>query len=668
MKIKLIYLAIFLVINISLSAQVKFGKVSKQELQEKYYPQDSTAHAAILFKSRSSKFEYSDSEGFIVLTKIHERLKIYDKDGIDWAKKEIDARKSNHLKESVDIKAYTFNLVKGKIIKEKLKSKDIFKEELSEYWTEFKFTMPNAKVGSIIEWVYTINSPFSGYIPDAILQYKIPVKHIEAKISIPQYFTFKYRPNLYYPIPVKTSKTNRTLAFSYRTSDDDTGAKTSSNNAKVNLEETVYMVSQNNIPAIIKETLIDNINNYIAKIHFEHASTQYPNEKIKFYSNNWESVAKSIYKNFYFGKQLANTNFLKSDVTAQIASANTNQQKAVILFQYIKSQIKWNGLLGKYTDKGIKKAYKEHEGNDADINLCLVAMFREAGLKANPVLISTRSHGIPLFPTKDGYNYVVAAIELAKGIVLFDATEVYAAPNILPSRALNWQGRLVRTNGTSTTINLFSAKPAKGRINLYVKMDSEGVISGLKRSSYYSNYALNFRKSKNSLSQNDLLSKLEENNDDIDISDIKIANKKDIFKPVVESFKFKAKDLCDVINDKIYFSPMLFLAEDKNPFTLEKRLYPIDFGSAWEDNYIISIQIPDDYAVTNLPKNMAIGLPDNLGVFKFVISKKGPHKIQLVSVTKFNRAIVPALYYSQLKEFYKQLIEKQTEKVVLTKI
>ncbi len=668
MKKLSICLALFLLASVVLNAQeIKFGKVSKKELQEKFYPQDSTAHAAILYKNRTSRYEYNDSEGFSILTKIYERIKIYDKDGIAWAKKEIDARKSNHLKEVVSIKAYTFNLVNGKIVKEKLKSKNIFKEELNEYWTEYKFTMPDVKVGSIVEWQYTINSPFSGRLSDVILQYKIPVKHIEAKISIPQYFTFKYQPNLYYPIPVKTSKTNRTLRFSYRSS-DGTGAKTTRNDTQVNLEEIVYSVSQNNIPAVIEEPFINNINNYIAKIHFEHTSTQFPNKKIKFYSTDWESVAKSIFKSYYFGKQLNNTSYLKSGVMAQIASAKTDQEKAVILFQFVKLQIKWNGLLGKYTDKGIKKAYKEHVGNVADINLCLVAMFREAGLKANPVLISTRNHGIPLFPTKDGYNYVVAALELANGTVLFDATEVYAAPNILPSRALNWKGRLVRADGTSTTINLFSAKPAKERINLYVKMNSEGAVSGLKRSSYYTNYALNYRKSKNSLSQNDLLSNLEKDNNDIEINDIKIANKQNIFKPIVESFKFEANDLCDVINDKIYFSPMLFLAEDKNPFTLEKRLYPIDFGSAWEDYYIISIQIPDGYAITNLPKNMAIGLPDNLGVFKFVISKKGAHKIQLVSITKFNRAIIPSLYYTQLKEFYKQLIEKQTEKVVLTKI
>jgi len=647
--------------------EIKFGKVSKQELQEKVYPLDSTADAAILYKKRRTHYEYTDSEGFSLITKVHERIKIYSKEGLEWAKKSIDVYQGNNLRETTSIKAYTFNLEKGKIVKNKLKNKDIFKEKSSEHWTSFKFTMPNAKVGSVVEWEYTINSPFSSNISDIVFQYKIPVKKIEAKIEIPQYYTFKYQPNLYYPIHVETSRKNRTLRFSYRTS-DGTGAKTSSNTATEEIYEIVYTATESNIPAIKKEPLINNIKNYIAKIHFEHTSTQFPGKKVKFYSNTWESVAKSIFKNFYFGKQLQNTNYLKAAVASQINDVKTDQEKALRLYHFIKTQIKWNKNYGKYTEKGLKKAFQEHIGNAADINLNLVAMFRAAGLKANPVLISTRSHGIPLFPTRDGFNYVIAALELPNGLALFDATEPLSAPNVLPIRALNWKGRLVRDDGTSRSLNLFSVKPAKERVTLFVKMDDEGVITGMKRSSYYTNYALNYRKNKAFLAEDDLIAKVEKTNNGIEITNLKITNKNNIFKPIGETFKFEADDQCDVINDKIYFSPLFFLADTKNPFTQDTRLYPVDFGSKWEENYTVSIQIPDGYTISTLPKNIGISLPDNMGVFKFVIAKKGDNKIQVLTTTKINMPIIPPHYYQDLKDFFKQVIEKQTEKVVLTKV
>ena len=44
----------------------------------------------------------------------------------------------------------------------------------------------------------------------------------------------------------------------------------------------------------------------------------------------------------------------------------------------------------KYTTSSLKKAYQEGSGNSADINLLLVNMFKQAGLDANPVILSTR--------------------------------------------------------------------------------------------------------------------------------------------------------------------------------------------------------------------------------------------------------------------------------------
>lgn len=70
----------------------------------------------------------------------------------------------------------------------------------------------------------------------------------------------------------------------------------------------------------------------------------------------------------------------------------------------------WNGDYGKYTDQNISKAFKEGKGNVAEINLLLVALLKETGLQANPVLISTQSNGIPIFPTLEGFNYVIAGV------------------------------------------------------------------------------------------------------------------------------------------------------------------------------------------------------------------------------------------------------------------
>ena len=84
-------------------------------------------------------------------------------------------------------------------------------------------------------------------------------------------------------------------------------------------------------------------------------------------------------------------------------------------------------------------------GNTADINLLLVSMLNYAKLNASPILLSTRSNGIPIFPSRNGFNYVITGVELSNGsVVLLDATNKNAVPNIIPENTLNWFGRIVR--------------------------------------------------------------------------------------------------------------------------------------------------------------------------------------------------------------------------------
>jgi hypothetical protein len=49
-----------------------------------------------------------------------------------------------------------------------------------------------------------------------------------------------------------------------------------------------------------------------------------------------------------------------------------------------------------------------------------------------------------LFPNRTGFNYVIAAVETPSGMMLLDASDKFSTPNVLPFRALNWTGRLIR--------------------------------------------------------------------------------------------------------------------------------------------------------------------------------------------------------------------------------
>ena len=81
MKNILITTLVFLVTSQVFSQNYKFGKVSKEELEEKIYPLDSSANAAILYKYRNTFFRY-DVYGIKLITSYIYRIKIYNKDSL----------------------------------------------------------------------------------------------------------------------------------------------------------------------------------------------------------------------------------------------------------------------------------------------------------------------------------------------------------------------------------------------------------------------------------------------------------------------------------------------------------------------------------------------------------------------------------------------------------
>lgn len=646
----------------------KFGKVSKEELEEKFYPLDSTADAAYLYRFRKTYFMYSKNDGFILVNEIHERVKIYTKEGFEKATKEIPYYKpeKGYKDKITNIKAVTYNLKEGKIDKAKLGKKDIFDSKLSKFYHIKKLTMPNVKEGAVIEYKYKTTSVYFSDIKDLEFQFDIPVKKLDYSIAIPEYYKFNQTSKGYYAVMPQKRATRKTNTFTSVTRSSGAFHQSGSATSTLNYNEDVYDYKAEDIPALKDdEPFVNFIGNYRGGIKYELTSIQYPNSRPEFFSTTWDRVAKQIYKSSRFGGELSRSSYYKDDLASLMSSANNELEKIMSIYQFVKSKVKWNGYPGKYSDVGVRKAYKEGVGNSADINLILTSMLRSAGIKANPVLVSTRANGVPLFPTIDGFNYVISIVYVGEKYVLLDATEKYGEPNILPLRALNWNGRVVQKDGTSSWVNLISPRPSTQEHTVTAKITGDMMVEGMLRSKFSNLSALSFRNRYNVIKEDNISSKLEEDYN-IEIENFRIGNKYKLGKPVNQMVKFSSEDLIEEINNKIYINPMLFFTMNSNPFKAEERKFPVDFASPWKRRYTISIQIPEGYAVESFPASYGVGMQNNLGVFKYQLKQVGS-KITVICMVQCNESKVPANYYQELKEFYKKMVEKQAEKIILSK-
>ena len=667
------FLFVFFILSKTTAQEFKLGKVSVAELEQKIHPKDSSAAAAILYKKGTATIEYNQQDGFVLITKVDVRIKIYKKEGYDWANQSVTYYiGSNESREKIDFSdVNTFNLVNGKIEKTKLKSDGVFNEEVNKYRSRRKITMPNVKEGSVLEYSYTVRTPNIGMMREWAFQTSIPVNYSEYKTYVPEYYTFNVRQKGYVFPKVTAEKNNKSILINskerYSVGGFGGATRTEFSQDKIDYMETETTYVAENLPAMKEESFVNNIDNYTSSLEQELSMVKFPNSQLKTFSTDWNSVAKTIYEYDDFGPELNKTGYFEDDLKVLLTGVTTPEEKIAAILNHVKSNVKWDKYYGYSCDKGVRKAYQEKSGNIAEINLMLTAMLRYAGLTANPVLVSTRSNGIALFPNRNAYNYVIAAVETEKGNILLDASDKFSVPNILPLRALNWYGRLIRKDGTSDEIDLTPKKASNDIVFMNYSINPEGKVTGQTRRQCTDYNAMITRENIFNTKEDEYLEKLENQNNKIEISDYSKTNEKDILMPIIETYSFTGNNLCEVIGGKIYVSPMLFFANEKNPFNQETREYPVDFGFPFIDKYNITVKIPDGFAVETLPAPTSMSMEDNLGSFKFNIAVN-ENTLQMVISHQINEAIVSTEQYEMLKDYYKAMVAKESEKIVLKKI
>ncbi len=662
------YLILLLaLISATLTAQnFKYGKVSKEELSEKQNASYPEADATVLYRSVDISYSFREGEGFSTITEVHERVKIYNKKGEDWATRTFETYNRGADRESFDIKGATFSLVNGSVKKEKLSKNAVFEERYSKYRMHNKITMPNIAPGCVIEYVYTIISPFS-QINDIALQYTIPIKKMEVALKVPEYFVYNTYSNPQSPLSFdfKKDTDEGKVVFRAKTgigNANSKGREESTTKYKIN----VYTLNEANIPPLAVEQYVDNLNNYTAKSIWELAMINNPGGIPKRFSTTWEAVSTSLYESEDFVNEIKKNDYYQTDLTSAIAGATSDEEKMALILNLVKSKVRWNKYVGYFPEKGVKKAYKEGTGNSGDINLMLVSMLQNAGLNAYPVLVSTKDNGIPVYPTREGFNYVIAAVNANGKMYVLDGTDPFANVNMLPKRAMNWQGRLIRPDGTSDWVGLYPGYTSQKLTYVQAEIDGDNVMAQV-RERKGGHFAKAYRSAFVNTPVENQISAIETGDEAVSITEFEAKDLSSTKENMSISYTSNSGSLVEEIAGDLYISPMLFFAQTENPFKDDKREYPIFFEYPKSQKYNISIKIPEGYKVKSLPEGVKAALANNTGSYSYLL-QEAPGILQLAVSLDINTPIILPQDYEYVKGMFTQITEKEKEKIVLTKI
>jgi hypothetical protein len=120
-------------------------------------------------------------------------------------------------------------------------------------------------------------------------------------------------------------------------------------------------------------------------------------------------------------------------------------------------------------------------------------------------------------------------------------------------------------------------------------------------------------------------------------------------------------------DDILYINPMFTEGYRKNPFTASERTYPVEMPYTSDETYLLTMEVPNGYAVDELPKQLVAKLDDQgSAYFEYRISQSGT-TISLRSRIKFERTLFMPEEYETLREFFKMIVSKQNEQIVFKK-
>ncbi|APZ47178.1 hypothetical protein BW723_13180 [Polaribacter reichenbachii] len=646
-KIPLILLLIAtIIVNAQAEKSSKMGQTTLGELKMKTYDKDSTAAAVVLYEHANVYLDPKND--YKTRTDYYFRIKILDKSAFDLADITLELYKE---KKVLNIKAITYNSSEiGSLNRTHLAKDKIFVVNENEYWTTHRFTLPNIKEGSVIEYSYSIISPYSG-ISDWNFQADIP--KIKSEFDAAILGNYKY--NIRIVGFLKLDKNDSSIK---KNCIDIEGLGPGSCR--------IYSFGINDIPAFKEEDYMLSKKNYMSRISFDLETYTSPRGVIEKYTTTWKEADKKL-KKIFLNNQTSKKSFFKKRIPEEILTLENNLEKAKGIYTFIQNHYTWNDKYWNNEDEKVKKAFDNKVGSAGEINLSLYNALIAAEIQADLVILSTRKNGVPtkLYPVIFDYNYVIIKATINEKEYFLDATDKYLPFGEVPIRTLNGEARVINYKKESSWVTLKPRFKSTNNVTAKLTLSEDGEFSGnllIKKRGYS---AKKQREKLNLLTEDDYLEEFEEENPDVEVDNYRVNFLDELDKPLQEIYAINIM-MGEDLSKKTRINPFFFDRMKENPFTLKERYYPVDFGYASKNNFSLSLEIPDSYKITQLPKEVAISLPNNGGLFVLKIVKK-ENIINLYTRINLNKSIYTSEEYFALKEFFNQIVIAENSYITLEK-
>ena len=643
---RLLSLVFTLVFSLPLIAQTQkdisgWGKIEKADLELNECDFDKNAEAVVLFDAGELvSYDLKPLE-----LKRHIRIKILNNKGLDQANIKIPFYNYKTDESIKNLEAQTINLdASGNIVVSELDPNSVYEKKLNKRFSEKIFAFPEVKTGSVIEYRYTL---VGIGMRNWYFQKSIPVKYSCYTIDIPIEYEVAFHPIVSLP---------------YESKKDSTANR------------TVQTFSMRNVPALRDEPYISCEDDYLQRIESRLIALNYPNGRVN-YTQTWAQIISRLMEDEDFGLQLKKEIHRTSELDAELKVLLTQYGKMVAIHKYVRNNMEWNGYDNIWALEGVKSAWKDKKGTSGEINLVMVNLLKDAGLDANPVLVSTLEHGRvnQLIPSTQQFDKVMAYVKIQEKnqekIYVMDATDKNTPSHLIPQDVMYSYGLVIEKPDKYQY--QWSWKPLwketqgfKNIVILNAEIDEQEMMKGIASVNSFDYTRVN-RLSDLKKGVDKFIEKYyTTHNPGVKIDSFSTANEGIDSLPLEQNFRFS--EPISGAGDYKYFSMNKFSGLEINPFVADTRFSDVFFGAFRKYTIIGNLTIPDTYSFDELPKNLRMILPDTSISFTRT-SAVSENQLSVRINLEFKKPFYRVDEYPDFKEFYKKLFDFLNEQFVFRK-
>jgi transglutaminase-like putative cysteine protease len=628
-----------------------WGHIPMEYLSMSSFPGDSNATVVVLFDLGKVTFD----DNYDILFTRHTRVKILNKGGFDWATQNIPYYASQGTQRVKGIEAQTVRLeANGQTVVQEMEDKSVFDEETGEGYRTVRFTLPAITEGCVIEWKYTVVSTNPLFFPHWDFQTDEPELWSEFIYKTPGVFNYAAVRQGYERFYI-SDVTDAREAFI-------TGGT-----PRMVRIRTTRLVAKD-VPALRDEPYITTLDDYRTRVWFQLVSYTWPGELPRRFLESWEKLAESFLENEHLGGKLGGSGLIRTQAKLATKGLDDPLQKLEAVHAYVRNTVKWNERRRFFADDDLDDVLEAKTGNSAEVNLLLTSMLREAGIQADPVLLSTRANGKlqTSYPIYEQFDYLVCRAEIGGKEYLIDATDRYRPFTLLPRRALNSPGLLVR-KGPATWVNIIHPGFSKKNITATATIHGEGTLTGNVRMEFQDHSAADERSNLSSSKEVDYLKGLfQTETSGLTLDATSIMNRDSTALPLIVSAGIASSTYVQALGDFLYINPHVVDRLTENPFKLPTRTFPIDFGTGNEATYTFEMPIPEGYDLKEYPRDTYTALPMRGGTYTRKAAVQG-NTFRMTTTFKRDQTLYEPKHYNSVRLFYQQIVAAESEHLVLQK-